>query len=138
MYHLKFTTFHALNVQLCLHGTCAAIPPKQCVLSYYGLSHCVPCSYEEAGRYLETYKAYENKPPDLLMERVDSDFTSRVRLQMHVIMLIYFIHMCRHVENHAHNYAPTQLSSLVIQLYVACCSTASDKKSGQGPGTEAA
>ena len=35
-------------------------------------------SYEEAGRYLETYKAYENKPPDLLMERVDSDSSSRV------------------------------------------------------------
>ena len=35
-------------------------------------------SYEEAGRYLETYKAYENKPPDSLMERVDSDFSSRV------------------------------------------------------------
>ena len=41
--------------------------------------HFVICSYEEAGRYLETYKAYENKPPDLLMERVESDFTSRVR-----------------------------------------------------------
>ena len=36
-------------------------------------------SYEEAARYLETYKAYENKPPDLLKERVDSDFSSRVR-----------------------------------------------------------
>ena len=35
-------------------------------------------SYEEAARYLETYKAYENKPPDLLMERIDSDFSSRV------------------------------------------------------------
>ena len=35
-------------------------------------------SYEEAGRYLETYKAFENKPPDILMERTDSDFLSRV------------------------------------------------------------
>lgn len=34
-------------------------------------------SNEEAARYLETYKAYENKPPDLLMERVESDFFSR-------------------------------------------------------------
>ena len=38
------------------------------------------CSYEEAARYLETYKAYENKPPDLIMERIDSDSSSRVRI----------------------------------------------------------
>ena len=36
------------------------------------------CSYEEAAQYLETYKAYENKPPDILKERADSDFSSRV------------------------------------------------------------
>lgn len=41
--------------------------------------HIIVCSYEEAGRYLETYKAFENKPPDMLIERVDSDFFSRVR-----------------------------------------------------------
>lgn len=35
-------------------------------------------SPEEAGRYLETYKAYEQKPPDLLKERVEQDFLSRV------------------------------------------------------------
>lgn len=35
-------------------------------------------SFEEGARYLETYKAYENKPPDLIKERVDSDFSSRV------------------------------------------------------------
>lgn len=42
--------------------------------------HLFSCyvSPEEAARYLETYKAYENKPPDLIMERVDSDFSSRV------------------------------------------------------------
>ena len=28
---------------------------------------------------METYKAYENKPPDMLKERTDSDFSSRVR-----------------------------------------------------------
>lgn len=54
----------------------------------------MPYSYEEAGRYLETYKAYENKPPDLLMERVDSDFTSRVRPQMCMITPIYFVPVC--------------------------------------------
>ncbi|XP_070579395.1 DNA excision repair protein ERCC-1-like [Ptychodera flava] len=34
-------------------------------------------SPEEAGRYLETFKAYESKPPDMLKERVDSDYLSR-------------------------------------------------------------
>lgn len=36
-------------------------------------------SPEEAGRYLETYKAYEQKPADLLMEKMEQDFMSRVR-----------------------------------------------------------
>ncbi|XP_039601893.1 DNA excision repair protein ERCC-1 [Polypterus senegalus] len=35
-------------------------------------------SPEEAGRYLETYKSYEKKPADLLMERVEQDFLSKV------------------------------------------------------------
>ncbi|XP_048225204.1 DNA excision repair protein ERCC-1 [Perognathus longimembris pacificus] len=34
-------------------------------------------SPEEAGRYLETYKAYEQKPPDLLMEKLEQNFLSR-------------------------------------------------------------
>ncbi|XP_042653232.1 DNA excision repair protein ERCC-1 isoform X2 [Tyto alba] len=39
-------------------------------------------SPEEAGRYLETYKAYEQKPPDLLKERVEQDFLSRSLVAM--------------------------------------------------------
>ncbi|RMC22942.1 hypothetical protein DUI87_00040 [Hirundo rustica rustica] len=35
-------------------------------------------SPEEAARYLETFKAYEQKPPDLLKERLEHDFLSRV------------------------------------------------------------
>ncbi|XP_058052129.1 DNA excision repair protein ERCC-1 isoform X3 [Ahaetulla prasina] len=35
-------------------------------------------SPEEAGRYLETYKAYEQKPADLLKEKVEHDYLSRV------------------------------------------------------------
>ncbi|XP_048871029.1 DNA excision repair protein ERCC-1 [Brienomyrus brachyistius] len=35
-------------------------------------------SPEEAGRYLETYKAYEKKPADLLKEQVEKDFLSKV------------------------------------------------------------
>lgn len=29
-------------------------------------------SAEEAGKIIETYKAYENKPPDMIMERSDT------------------------------------------------------------------
>lgn len=32
---------------------------------------------EEAGRYLETYKVYEFKPPDAIMEKTDQDFVSK-------------------------------------------------------------
>ncbi|XP_072345318.1 DNA excision repair protein ERCC-1-like [Scyliorhinus torazame] len=35
-------------------------------------------SSEEAGRYLETYKSYENKPSDMLKERVETDYLSKV------------------------------------------------------------
>ncbi|XP_053295457.1 DNA excision repair protein ERCC-1 [Pleuronectes platessa] len=35
-------------------------------------------SPEEAGRYLETYKAYEKKPADLLKEQVEKDYLSKV------------------------------------------------------------
>uniref|UniRef100_S4RZP7 DNA excision repair protein ERCC-1 n=1 Tax=Petromyzon marinus TaxID=7757 RepID=S4RZP7_PETMA len=35
-------------------------------------------SPEEVARYLETYKAYENKPADLLKERVEQDYLSRM------------------------------------------------------------
>ncbi|KAJ3140187.1 ssDNA endonuclease and repair protein rad10 [Geranomyces variabilis] len=35
-------------------------------------------SAEEAGRYLETFKAYEHKPPDILKERVDPDYLAKL------------------------------------------------------------
>ncbi|XP_069485084.1 DNA excision repair protein ERCC-1 [Ambystoma mexicanum] len=35
-------------------------------------------SAEEAGRYLETYKSYEQKPADVLKEKVDQDFMSKM------------------------------------------------------------
>ncbi|KAF6077402.1 ERCC excision repair 1, endonuclease non-catalytic subunit [Phyllostomus discolor] len=49
---------------------------KMCVLADCTL--VLAWSPEEAGRYLETYKAYEQKPADLLMEKLDQDFISRV------------------------------------------------------------
>ncbi|OWK15870.1 ERCC1, partial [Cervus elaphus hippelaphus] len=49
---------------------------KMCVLADCTL--ILAWSPEEAGRYLETYKAYEQKPADLLMEKLEQDFVSRV------------------------------------------------------------
>ena len=33
---------------------------------------------EEVARYLETYKSFENKPPELIMEKTDTNFLGRV------------------------------------------------------------
>uniref|UniRef100_A0A493SYI6 DNA excision repair protein ERCC-1 n=1 Tax=Anas platyrhynchos platyrhynchos TaxID=8840 RepID=A0A493SYI6_ANAPP len=49
---------------------------KICVLADCTL--ILAWSPEEAGRYLETYKAYEQKPPDLLRERVEPGYMARV------------------------------------------------------------
>ncbi|KAK4509642.1 uncharacterized protein ATC70_006944 [Mucor velutinosus] len=35
-------------------------------------------SPEEAGRYLETYKAFENKAPDLIREKVDDEYFAKI------------------------------------------------------------
>ncbi|XP_012888198.1 PREDICTED: DNA excision repair protein ERCC-1 isoform X2 [Dipodomys ordii] len=48
---------------------------KMCILADCTL--ILAWSPEEAGRYLETYKAYEQKPPDLLMEKLEQNFLSR-------------------------------------------------------------
>ena len=35
-------------------------------------------SNSEAAKYIETYKRYEHKPPDLIMEKAETDFNKRV------------------------------------------------------------
>lgn len=35
-------------------------------------------SAQEVGKYLETYKSFERKPPDMIKERVDEDHMSRL------------------------------------------------------------
>lgn len=37
-----------------------------------------PYSAQEAGRYLESYKLYERKPPDLIRERVDDSYMAHL------------------------------------------------------------
>ncbi|KAM5140980.1 DNA excision repair protein ERCC-1 [Mantella aurantiaca] len=49
---------------------------KICILS--DLTLILSWSPEEAARYLETYKCYEQKPADALKERTESDFMSRI------------------------------------------------------------
>ncbi|KAM9032604.1 DNA excision repair protein ERCC-1 isoform 1-T2 [Sarcophilus harrisii] len=49
---------------------------KMCILADCTL--ILAWSPEEAGRYLETYKSYEQKPADLLKEKLEQDFVSRV------------------------------------------------------------
>ena len=34
---------------------------------------------EEAAQYLMTYKAYENRPPTMIKERIDQDYSSILR-----------------------------------------------------------
>jgi len=44
----------------------------------YSLAGYPSCysSLEEAGIYLSTYKLFEHKPPDIIKERIDKDYTS--------------------------------------------------------------
>jgi len=44
------------------------------------------CSFEEAGRYLETYKSFESKPPDLIMEKSEGTYMSRVNIFCHWLL----------------------------------------------------
>ncbi|KAL3876970.1 hypothetical protein ACJMK2_034742 [Sinanodonta woodiana] len=49
---------------------------KICILADFTL--ILAFSTEEAGRYLETYKVYENKPAEAIMEKTDSDYISKL------------------------------------------------------------
>ncbi|XP_067670741.1 DNA excision repair protein ERCC-1-like [Haliotis asinina] len=49
---------------------------KMCILADCTLM--LAFSPEEAGRYLETYKVYENKPPEAIMEKTDNNFMAKM------------------------------------------------------------
>lgn len=49
---------------------------------------CGSCSAEEAARYLETYKVYENKPPDALLGQSEGDYVSKVITCADFILLL--------------------------------------------------
>lgn len=46
-------------------------------------------SSEEAGKLIETYKIFENKPPDLIMEKSEGDDYSRVRFIWIIFLITY-------------------------------------------------
>ena len=54
-----------------------------CVLrfSYASLRYAesMSGSVDEAGLYLSTFKQYEHKPPDMIKERIDKDYSSVLR-----------------------------------------------------------
>lgn len=43
-----------------------------------GMTMMVAWSAEEAGRYIETYKSFEHRPPDLIKERISDDYMSQL------------------------------------------------------------
>lgn len=58
-------------------------------------------SAEEAGKVIETYKAYENKPPDNIMERSDSAPHQKVYLSL---MQMNYVYKCFCFTNYLYNY----------------------------------
>lgn len=49
---------------------------KVCIINNFTM--IVAWSADECARYLEIYKAYERKPPDVIKERVDTDYMSQL------------------------------------------------------------
>lgn len=47
-------------------------------------------SAEEAGRIIETYKIFQNKPPDMIMEKQESDPRLKVKKFYIIISLVYY------------------------------------------------
>jgi len=50
---------------------------RKCLIN--NITVIVAWSNEEAGAYISTFKRFEHKPPDLIKERVDKDYTSVYR-----------------------------------------------------------
>ena len=47
-----------------------------CIYYLQDVPYSICISLEEAGIYLSTYKLFEHKPPDIIKERVDKDYSS--------------------------------------------------------------
>jgi len=53
---------------------------KTCIIN--NITVMVAWTLEEAGFYLSTFKSFEHKPPDLIKERVDKDFSAMYRTSL--------------------------------------------------------
>ncbi|ORX91967.1 DNA repair protein rad10, partial [Basidiobolus meristosporus CBS 931.73] len=76
----KLGRSYLLRVILCMvdienHEDSIRELTKACIVNE--LTLVLAWSQEEAGRYLETYKSFEHKPPDLIKEKVDNDYLSK-------------------------------------------------------------
>lgn len=61
---VALTWSDAAHVASCWPGNCGA--------------ECQSRTLQECARYLETFKAYESKPADLIQGRADEDYLSRL------------------------------------------------------------
>lgn len=72
---------YRLCVVLCLVDAEDVVKPMCEVNKIAAMGGCtLACAWssEEAARYIETFKAYENKTPDVIREKVDLDYASRL------------------------------------------------------------
>ena len=69
---------HTQTIRRLLPTNCLSVFDHFVGLLLKGLMFFFVFSPEEAGRYLETYKSYEFKPPDVLQEKVEADHLSKV------------------------------------------------------------
>lgn len=58
------------------HATAMKELTKVCIVNNFTM--IVAWTAQEVGKYLETYKSFERKPPDMIKERVDEDHMSRL------------------------------------------------------------
>lgn len=49
---------------------------------------------DEAGKIIETYKIYQNKPPDKIMERIENDPHQKVWFFLLILMILIKIYIC--------------------------------------------
>jgi DNA excision repair protein ERCC-1 len=67
--------------QTCLINKITVVVAWSCVSYLFPATQWlkVLCRAEEAGHYLTTFKQFEHRPPDMIKERIDQDYSSVLR-----------------------------------------------------------
>jgi hypothetical protein len=94
-----------------------------CVSCYTEYFHPLQESLEECARYLETIKIYENKPADVIQERIDHDYLSRVMQNLYVVHISYPYYSLRSSTVHVGFCALLQLHGHKILCVLYMCNT---------------